>query len=196
MSQPRAAHRTLILSGSLRTGSVTTQVAYVALAQARPDHETVLATGPETLPLFNEDLDTDRVLPQVGSLRTQVHAADSLLILSPVNNAGISAVLKNALDWLSRPRGDSPLTAKPVTSLMIGYHSQGAEHHLNTVLRATGATVVTSPLPMLGLRTIDQRDVRRDPRVNTAVEHALSCLLTPGPVRQQPFPERLLGVVY
>lgn len=182
MPQPQVVHRTLVLSGSLRTGSITTQVAHTALAHAPSGHEIVLATGLDMLPLFNEDLDTDRILPQVGSLRAQVHAVDSLLVLSPVNNASISAVLKNALDWLSRPRDNSPLKAKPVTSLMIGYHSHGAEHHLNAVLRATGATVVTSPLPMLGLRTIDQRDISRDPRVNTAVNHALNSLLRPDPV--------------
>ncbi|MEU3980486.1 NAD(P)H-dependent oxidoreductase [Streptomyces sp. NPDC026672] len=178
---PATAHRTLVLSGSLRTGSVTTQIARTALTEAGPGHEVVLATGLDALPLFNEDLDTDHPLPQIAALRAQVGAADSLFVLSPVNNAAISAVLKNTLDWLSRPRDHAPLTAKPATGLLVGYHSHGAEHHLNAVLRATGAVVVPGPTPMLGLRSIDQRDIARDPRVRRTVAQALACLVPSEP---------------
>ncbi|MFD4602342.1 NAD(P)H-dependent oxidoreductase [Streptomyces sp. NPDC058464] len=88
----------------------------------------------------------------------------------------MSAALKNAIDWLSRPRDHCALAAKPVAGLVVGYHSQGAEHRLNTILRATGATPLTVPLPMLGLRTIDQRDITGDPRVHRTVRETLDVL--------------------
>ncbi|MFF7470934.1 NAD(P)H-dependent oxidoreductase [Streptomyces sp. NPDC008092] len=190
MSIRRPVHRTLVISGSLRAASVTTLIARTALAQAGPGHELVLAAGLDGLPLFNEDLDTDRPPPQVAALRAQVGSADSLFVLTPVYNAGISAALKNAIDWLSRPRDHCALAGKPVAGLVVGYHSQGAEHQLTTVLRAAGATALNVPLPMLGLRTIDQRDVTGDPRVRRTVQETLAVLRqapdpVPGPPRSR-----------
>ncbi|MGW1210377.1 NADPH-dependent FMN reductase [Streptomyces sp. NPDC002499] len=182
MSQsPAARHRTLVLSGSLRAGAVTTQVAHAAVAQNRPGHEVVLATGLDELPLFNEDLDTDPAPPVVAALRAQVADAGSLLVLSPVNNASISAPLKNALDWLSRPRDDAPLAGKPTTGLVVGYRSQGAEGHLETILRAAGARTVPAPTPVLSLRTLDGKRAAHDPNVTTAVTQALAVLRLPDP---------------
>ncbi|MGW3283049.1 NADPH-dependent FMN reductase [Streptomyces sp. NPDC001002] len=182
MPQPSAArHRTLVLSGSLRATAVTTQVAHAAVAQNHPGHEVVLATGLDELPLFNEDLDTDPAPPAVAALRAQVAAADSLLVLSPVNNASISAALKNALDWLSRPREDAPLAGKPTTGLVVGYRSQGAEDHLDTILRATGARIAPTPTPVLSLRTFNGSQAAHDPQVITAVAQALAALRVPDP---------------
>ncbi|MFC9843736.1 NADPH-dependent FMN reductase [Streptomyces sp. NPDC060223] len=174
--KPAARHRTLIMSGSLRTGAVTTQVAHAALAQDLPGHQVVLATGLDRLPLFNEDLDTDPAPPVVAALRAQVTSADSLLVLSPVNNASISAALKNALDWLSRPRDDSPLAGKPTTGLVVGYQSHGAEDHLKAILRATGARTTPAPTPVLSLRTLNGNQAAHDPKVITAVTQALAVL--------------------
>ncbi|MFJ6082327.1 NADPH-dependent FMN reductase [Streptomyces sp. NPDC092369] len=182
MSQSSATrHRTLVLSGSLRAEAVTTQVAHAAVAQDHPEHEVVLATGLDRLPLFNEDLDTDPAPPAVAALRAQVAAADSLLVLSPVNNASISAALKNALDWLSRPRGDAPLAGKPATGLVIGYGSHGAEDHLEAILRAAGARTTAAPTPVLSLRTLDGKQAAHDPKVTTAVTQALAALHAPDP---------------
>ncbi|MEV7346582.1 NADPH-dependent FMN reductase [Streptomyces sp. NPDC093544] len=181
MSQAPVRHRTLVLSGSLRTGAVTTQVAHAALAQELTGHEVVLHTGLDQLPLYNEDLDTDPALPVVAALRAQVASADSLLVLSPVNNASISAALKNALDWLSRPRNDAPLAGKPVTGLVTGYHSHGAEDHLEAILHATGALSVPAPIPVLNLRTVNGNQAAYDPRVITAVTQALAALHLPDP---------------
>ncbi|WOX10170.1 NADPH-dependent FMN reductase [Streptomyces sp. N50] len=178
---PATRHRTLVLSGSLREGAVTTQVAHAAVAQDHPGHEVVLAAVLDQLPLFNEDLDTEPAPPAVAALRAQVSSAASLLVLSPVNNASISAALKNALDWLSRPRDDSPLAGKPATGLVIGYHSHGAEAHLETILRATGARTTAAPTPVLNPRAVTGNRTVQDLKVTTAVAQALATLHAPDP---------------
>ncbi|MFC1406269.1 MULTISPECIES: NADPH-dependent FMN reductase [Streptacidiphilus] len=182
MSYPPARHRTLVLTGSLRTGSVTSQIAQAALARSRPGHEVVLAAGLGLLPLFNEDLETEPALPAVAALRAQVASADSLLALSPVYNAGISAALKNALDWLSRPRDASPLIGKRATGLVVGYSSHGAEDHLEAVLKAVGAHTVVASTTVLNLRTLDVHRAAHDPLVEAAVGQALDALHAPDPV--------------
>ncbi|MFC1437080.1 NADPH-dependent FMN reductase [Streptacidiphilus sp. N1-10] len=182
MSYPPARHRTLVLTGSLRTGSVTSQIAQAALARSHPGHEVVLAAGLGLLPLFNEDLETEPALPAVAALRAQVAAADSLLALSPVYNAGISAALKNALDWLSRPRDASPLIGKRATGLVVGYSSHGAEDHLEAVLKAVGAHTAVASTAVLNLRTLDLHRAAHDPLVDAAVGQALDALHAPDPV--------------
>ncbi|MFF2522971.1 NADPH-dependent FMN reductase [Streptomyces liangshanensis] len=181
MPHPSARHRTLVLSGSLRIGAVTTQVALAALAQGHPGHEVALATGLDQLPLFNEDLDTDPALPVVAGLRAQVAAADSVLVLSPVNNASISAALKNALDWLSRPRGNAPLSGKPATGMVVGYRAHSSEDHLTAILRATGALTTPAPIPVLSPRGVNGDPAAQDPNVTTAVSQALAALHLPDP---------------
>lgn len=75
------------------------------------------------VPLYNEDLDTDTPPVGVVALRDAIRSADALLVATPEYNYGVSGVLKNALDWASRPSGRSVLAGKPVG--MIGA-SQGA----------------------------------------------------------------------
>lgn len=66
------------------------------------------------VPLYNADLDQDPWPAGVDSLKQEIQAADALLIATPEYNHGIPGVLKNALDWASRPAGQSVLTGKPV----------------------------------------------------------------------------------
>ncbi|MEV6008201.1 NADPH-dependent FMN reductase [Streptomyces sp. NPDC051976] len=169
-------HRTLVLSGSLRTGSVTGRIAEAALARSRSGYEVALAAGLARLPLFNEDLDTDPVPAAVAELRAQVASADSVLVLSPVNNASVSAALKNALDWLSRPRYASPLAGKPALGLVVGYHSHGAEDHLAAILRAVRAYPVPAPTPVLDPRVLQTPHAAHDPQLAAVVAHTLDAL--------------------
>ncbi|WP_057913763.1 NADPH-dependent FMN reductase [Peribacillus muralis] len=64
------------------------------------------------LPLFNEDLESSGVQEAVTSFRSAIHDVDGVIIVSPEYDSGIPGVLKNALDWASRPR--SVLNRKPV----------------------------------------------------------------------------------
>lgn len=84
----------------------------------------VVDTAPETiglelfdrlgeLPHYNEDIDRDPSPESVGALRNAARRADALLIVTPEYNGSTPGALKNAIDWLSRPYGNSPVTGKP-----------------------------------------------------------------------------------
>jgi NAD(P)H-dependent FMN reductase len=164
----------VVVPGSLRTDAVSTRIAHATLELGRT---VTLATGLDALPLYNEDLDTDPALPSVAALRAQVAAADAVLIVSPAHNGSISAALKNAIDWLSRPRGTCALHGKPTALLVAGYSPTGAEAHLEQILRATGAKVLPTTGRALNLRTLDAHRPERAPAVQAALTHALGALV-------------------
>jgi chromate reductase len=80
------------------------------------------------LPLYDEDLRAQGFPPAVETLRRQIAAADALLFVSPEYNYSMSGVLKNAIDWASRPP-DQPFAGKPVAML-------GASAGLGGTMRA------------------------------------------------------------
>ncbi|OHV05362.1 NAD(P)H-dependent oxidoreductase [Mycobacterium talmoniae] len=105
----------LVLVGSLRAASVNRQIAQVA-ADSAPDGVTVTVfDGLGALPFYNEDIDTPADTPAaVTALRDAAAAADAALVVTPEYNGSIPAVLKNAIDWLSRPFGNGALKDKPL----------------------------------------------------------------------------------
>ena len=103
--------RILGISGSLRKGSFNTAALRAAVALLPENVEMEVITLGD-LPLFNQDLELD--LPvNVRDFKVKIKAADALLISSPEYNYSISGVLKNAIDWGSRPRGNNSFDAKP-----------------------------------------------------------------------------------
>lgn len=98
------------------------------------------------LPLFNQDLESD-VPASVIRLRNDIRAADGVLFVTPEYNRSIPGVLKNAIDWGSRPYGQSVWAGKPAA---IGGTSQGgiatsvAQSHLKSMVGGYLA------MPMLG----------------------------------------------
>jgi NAD(P)H-dependent FMN reductase len=106
--------KVLALVGSLRAASVNRQLAELA-ADTAPDGVTVtLFDGLGELPFYNEDIDNGNVAEPVVALRAAAADADAALVVTPEYNGSIPGVLKNAIDWLSRPFGSSALKDKPV----------------------------------------------------------------------------------
>ena len=105
--------RLLTVSGSLREGSYNTALARAAAGVAPEDVEVELFDGLGELPLFDADLEGD-ANPAVRHLRERIAAADAVLFVTPEYNGSIPGVLKNAVDWASRPRGDAALLSKTV----------------------------------------------------------------------------------
>ena len=99
------------LCGSLRRASYNGGLLRAAQATAPPG-TIVVIHDLAAVPFLNEDLEPDRIGPAVAALRAAIAGADALLLASPEYNAGLTPVLKNALDWASRAP-DPPLTDKP-----------------------------------------------------------------------------------
>src|SRR5690606_24717109 len=99
-------------SGSLRKESYNTALLRAAqsLLPANAGMETARI---DDLPLYNDDLRKQGFPPPAERLREQVRRADAVLIVSPEYNYSIPGVLKNAIDWISRPP-DQPFAKKPV----------------------------------------------------------------------------------
>jgi chromate reductase len=109
-------YRVAGIAGSLRRGSFNRALLRTAQEMAPPSlaidiHEI------GQLPLFNQDVEDEKVPDAAVALRQAVRDADGLLIVTPEYNHGVPGVLKNAIDWLSRPPRDSALNGKP-TALM------------------------------------------------------------------------------
>ncbi len=112
-SQPEAPALTILgIAGSLRHGSFNRALlrAAIELAPARL-HITTHDLLP--IPLYNGDVEEVGVPPAVVELRSALSAADGVLFATPEYNHGVPGVLKNAIDWLSRPPGASALNGKP-----------------------------------------------------------------------------------
>ncbi|GLY47100.1 NADPH-dependent FMN reductase [Lentzea sp. NBRC 102530] len=120
------AVRILTLVGSLRSGSHNRRLAEAAV-QISPDHvEIGLFEDLGTIPFYNEDIDAEGTVPAAATkLREAAADADALLLVSPEYNGTIPAVLKNAIDWLSRPYGAGALSGKPVAVVGTAFGQYG-----------------------------------------------------------------------
>jgi len=109
-----ADHTVLVLVGSLRAASVNRQLAELAVESAPPGVVLEQFDRLGELPFYNEDIDTDSVPDVVVALRDAAARADAALVVTPEYNGSTPGVLKNAIDWLSRPYGNSALKDKPL----------------------------------------------------------------------------------
>ena len=101
----------LAICGSLRAGSYNRAALRTAI-ELRPPGMTIETADISTFPLYNEDVRAQGFPPPVETLRRQIAAADALLFVTPEYNYSMSGVLKNAIDWASRPP-DQPFAGKP-----------------------------------------------------------------------------------
>ncbi|MGW4569174.1 NAD(P)H-dependent oxidoreductase [Streptomyces sp. NPDC004561] len=118
--------RILALVGSLRAASTNRQLAEAAMKLAPEGAEVVLYEGLADIPFYNEDLDVEGAVPAAAAeLRAAAQAADAFLLISPEYNGTIPAVLKNAIDWLSRPYGAGAFGGKPVAVVGTAFGQYG-----------------------------------------------------------------------
>ncbi|OBB92624.1 NAD(P)H-dependent oxidoreductase [Mycobacterium sp. 852002-40037_SCH5390672] len=113
------AIRILALVGSLRAASINRQIAELAAAVAPDDVTVTIFEGLGELPFYNEEIDDAMntgapPLAPVAALRAAAAGADAALVVTPEYNGSYPAVVKNAIDWLSRPFGDGALKGKPL----------------------------------------------------------------------------------
>ena len=98
------------ISGSLRKDSFNTKLVHEAIRAFGPDHYQIADLN---IPLFNEDVEAQGQPESVAKICEQIEWADAIVISSPEYNKGPSGVIKNCLDWVSRPR-PAPMAGKPV----------------------------------------------------------------------------------
>ena len=108
----------LAISGSLRSGSHNTDLLQGAAAAAPDGIDIELYHGLKEIPPYDADDDTPGTQPApVTRLKEALAKADAVLVATPEYNSSIPGVLKNALDWVSRPLAESPVRNKPVAVL-------------------------------------------------------------------------------
>jgi len=138
--------RILALVGSLRAGSHNRQLAEAAVKHAPEGVEVVLQEGLAEVPFYNEDIDVEGNVPAAAAtLRAAANQADALLLFSPEYNGTIPAVLKNAIDWLSRPYGAGAMVGKPVAVVGTAFGQYGgvwAQDEARKAVGIAGGTVV------------------------------------------------------
>lgn len=140
------------ISGSLRSNAFSTAV-LTALAEATSDQASYDFADIGALPHFNQDLYVDPLPATVQQFRDQIAAVDGLVISSPEYNHGIPGVLKNALDWASRPHNGSPLKDKPVLIVTSSPAVTGgvrAQYQIRETIVSALARPVSTPEIVVG----------------------------------------------
>jgi chromate reductase, NAD(P)H dehydrogenase (quinone) len=142
----------LALIGSLRRASYN-RMAYNAVRELLPDGVTIEEGEIGSIPPFNDDLLAESGHPEpVRRLREQIAAADAVLFVSPEYNYSIPGVLKNAIDWVSRPAADQPLRGKPVAIMGAARGALGTgrmQYHLRQVFVFVEAIPLGKPEVMI-----------------------------------------------
>jgi chromate reductase, NAD(P)H dehydrogenase (quinone) len=130
------------ISGSLRRGSYNTGLLRAAGELMPDDVEFEIWKALKTVPPYDHDDDTEDAPAAVAELRSAVAGADAVLIATPEYNASVPGVLKNALDWISRPVLTNPLRNKPAAVVGASTGAFGAvwaQAELRKILSTIGA---------------------------------------------------------
>jgi NAD(P)H-dependent FMN reductase len=137
--------RILIMVGSLRSGSDNRRLAEAAVKLAPSGVSVEIFDSLADLALYNEDIDQPGAVATADRLRAEVQSADALLLVTPEYNGTMSAALKNAIDWISRPFGAGAIGGKPVAVIGTSHGQYGgvwAHDDARKSARIAGADVL------------------------------------------------------
>ncbi|QDF98415.1 NADPH-dependent FMN reductase [Azoarcus sp. DD4] len=143
--------KVLGISGSLRRASFNTAALREAVRLAPAGMQIDIADIAD-IPLYNEDVYAQGFPPAVERLRQQIRAADALLIVTPEYNYSMPGVLKNAIDWVSRPP-DQPFAGKPAAVMGASPGRLGtarAQYHLRQSMVFLDLLLLNKPEVMIG----------------------------------------------
>ncbi|MFP6561288.1 NADPH-dependent FMN reductase [Paraburkholderia sp. B3] len=140
------AYRIAVVVGSLRKESFNRQLAHAIISLAPADFSfEFLDIG--VLPLYSQDYDPD--FPEIArQFKQQIESSDALLFVTPEYNRSMPGVLKNALDWGSRPWGKNSWGGKPAAMLGTSVGATGtalAQQHLRNVLAYLDVALLAQP---------------------------------------------------
>ncbi len=133
-------------SGSLRKASYNAGLLRAA-QEALPEDMTLEIFDLAPIPLYNEELNVNGGPEPVKAFKARIAEADALLIATPEYNYSIPGVLKNAIDWASRPAKESPLNEKPIALMGAGgiMGTVRAQGHLRQVAVYTNMHPLNKP---------------------------------------------------
>lgn len=139
--------RLLGISGSIRKQSYCTAVLETLGEKLGGKAELTLFPLNE-IPPYDPDLDAQNTPASATAMREAIAAADGLVVISPEYNYGMSGVLKNALDWASRPAMKSPVKGKPILIMTASPAFTGgvrAQHEMRETLAGMMGRVIARP---------------------------------------------------
>jgi len=145
MANGKTNLRVLGIAGSLRAGSFNRALLRAAQELA-PEGMEIRAFDIAPIPLYDADVEAKGDPEPVATLKAAIREADALLVATPEYNYGIPGVLKNAIDWASRPADKTPLRGKPA-AIMGATPGQGGTIRAQLQLRQ--AFVFTQTLALL-----------------------------------------------
>ncbi len=172
--------RILGIAGSLRKDSYN-RGALRAAATLVPEGATIETFDLSGIPIFNQD--EDQAPPQsVVDFKSSIRAADAILIVTPEYNYSIPGVLKNAIDWASRPYGDSAWNGKPAAIMGASIGNFGtvrAQYHLRQIMVYLNMYVLNQPEVMIGnaSQKFDQQGNLTDEKTQKYVQTLLQNLV-------------------
>lgn len=136
-----------VLVGSVRADSLNKKLAD-EIERLAPEGTEFFHLDLADLPVFNEDVDNGEVPESVKKLRRDIQSADGILFATPEYNRSITGLMKNAIDWASRPYGQSSWEHKPVGIVGASASYWGtvaAQAHLRSVLVYLNTHVMGAP---------------------------------------------------
>jgi chromate reductase len=135
-----------VIVGSIRRDSINRKLAEALAKLAAPKAQFVFSRI-DDLPLFNQELEPSPPAA-VTRLKGEIEAADGVLIVTPEYNRSIPGVLKNAIDWASRPYGKNSFNLKPTAALGTSMGAVGtaaAQQHLRSILAYLNVALMGQP---------------------------------------------------
>lgn len=151
------------IAGSLRAGSFNRALMRAAIERA-PDGLEIEAFDLADIPMYNGDVEAEGDPPAVTELKGALHAADLIFLVTPEYNGGLPAVLKNAIDWGSRPPRPQAWDGKPVAVMGATPGTLGtllAQNALRQILGQLNARLMPQPrLLVRGARKLFDEELR------------------------------------
>ena len=143
--------RILGIAGSLRRESYN-RAALRAAAAVVPEGATLEIFELDGIPAFNQDEDQNPPA-RVAELKRRIREADAILFVTPEYNYSVPGVLKNAIDWASRPYGDNAWNGKPAAIMGASLGTLGtarAQYHLRQIMVFLNMFPINQPEVMIG----------------------------------------------
>jgi chromate reductase len=168
------------ISGSLRKASLNTALLRAA-GELLPEDTRLTIADISEIPLFDDDVLRAGPPEAVLRFKSEIASADALLFGVPEYNYSISGVLKNAIDWASRPLDSTPLAGKPASMVGSGgrFGTVRAQAHLRAILGGLNTLVLPKPefLLPLGAQKFDGEGRLTDEEARDALHKQVAALV-------------------